>query len=74
MVGPQAWTDPAYPEEQFFAASCSGGVTMSFDTFTLIGILAALISGGFLIALVACNDRSGRGPCRFDDAEGTSES
>jgi hypothetical protein len=47
---------------------------MSFDTFTLIGILAALISGGFLIALVACDDRSGRGPCRFDDAEGTPES
>ena len=47
---------------------------MSFDTFTLIGILAALISGGFLIALVACNDRSGRGLCRFNDGKETPES
>jgi len=29
---------------------------MSFDTLTIIGILAAIIAGGFLIALVSCND------------------
>jgi hypothetical protein len=47
---------------------------MSFDTFTLVGILSALLSGGFLIALVACNDGSRRGTCGFDDADGTAES
>lgn len=29
---------------------------MSFDTFTIVGILSALISGGFLVALVSRND------------------
>lgn len=29
---------------------------MSFDTLTIAGILSALLSGGFLIALVARND------------------
>ena len=29
---------------------------MSFDALTLVGILASLLSGGFLIALVSRND------------------
>lgn len=47
---------------------------MSFDTFTIVGILAALLSGGFLVALVACNDTYGRNRCRFDDADRPIES
>ncbi len=31
---------------------------MSFDTLTIVGIFAALLSGGFLIALVLRNDAS----------------
>lgn len=33
---------------------------MSFDTLTIIGILAAVLSGGFLVALVARNDAGSR--------------
>jgi hypothetical protein len=33
---------------------------MSFDTLTLVGILSAFLSGGFLIALAAGNDAGGR--------------
>ena len=33
---------------------------MSFDTLTIVGILTALLSGGFLIALVARNDADER--------------
>ncbi len=29
---------------------------MSFDALTIVGICAAILSGGFLIALVARND------------------
>lgn len=35
---------------------------MSFDALTIAGILAAVLCGGFLIALVAGND--GRTPSR----------
>lgn len=33
---------------------------MSFDTLTIAGILCAILSGGFLIALVSRNDAPGR--------------
>ncbi|WP_295577922.1 hypothetical protein [uncultured Lamprocystis sp.] len=33
---------------------------MSFDAFTITGILAAILSGGFLIGLVSRNDTRGR--------------
>lgn len=33
---------------------------MSFDTLTIVGILSAILSGGFLIALVYRNDAHGR--------------
>jgi hypothetical protein len=29
---------------------------LSFDTLTIVGILAAIVCGGFLVALVSCND------------------
>ncbi len=29
---------------------------MSFDALTILGILASILSGGFLIALTASND------------------
>jgi hypothetical protein len=37
-----------------------GEVPMSFDTLTIVGIFAALLSGGFLIALVSRNDAGRR--------------
>lgn len=33
---------------------------MSFDALTILGILASLLCGGFLVALVCCNDTSSR--------------
>jgi hypothetical protein len=34
---------------------------MSFDALTIAGILAAVLAGGFLVALVSQNDKRGEG-------------
>lgn len=34
---------------------------MSFDTLAIVGVLAVVLIGGFLVALVSCNDT---GKCR----------
>jgi hypothetical protein len=34
---------------------------MSFDALTIGGLLAAVLSGGFLVGLVSHNDRRSRG-------------
>jgi hypothetical protein len=38
---------------------------MNFDTLTIAGILSAILSGGFLIALVLRNDTRERPPERL---------
>jgi hypothetical protein len=43
---------------------------MSFDTLTIVGILAAIVVGGFLIALVSCND----GQCKSSNLLGNRRS
>ncbi|MBS1202647.1 MAG: hypothetical protein H6R22_1156 [Chromatiaceae bacterium] len=40
---------------------------MIFDTLTIVGILTALLSGGFLIALVSRDDVGVRYTDRIDD-------
>lgn len=48
---------------------------MSFDTLTLVGILSAILSGGFLIALAYRNDAGGRqGEPLMGDAAAAAES
>ena len=37
---------------------------MSFDTLAIVGVLSVVLIGGFLIALVSCNDT---GRCRSDN-------
>jgi hypothetical protein len=44
---------------------------MSFDALTIGGLLAAVLSGGFLVGLVSHNDSRGRdeGPRRHGGAD-----
>ncbi|MFD2112381.1 hypothetical protein [Thiorhodococcus fuscus] len=42
---------------------------MSFDALTILGILSAILCGGFLVALVNRNDSGARSAQRLSDSK-----